>query len=121
MSYVGRVLTVMIDCIEQSLDSLVVVKGKQVLYVMEIVVFFLALSVFCEVYDISCFISWQEALVAVILTGLLCSVNYVNKVRIEQVLGFINFKNRKKGEKNVEQQCIDGNGCCGGDNTSTPE
>lgn len=96
LKYIKIGLKVILDCIEESFDTLTVAKGKQVTYVLLVLVGMLVITIVCKVLGLSCFTSWQEVVTAIGLMLIICVVSIVSRVQLKTVLTFLN-RDKKEG------------------------
>ena len=93
-----EIIKVMFDCIEDCVSTMTIPSGKRMIHVFYVTLGFLVLSIIFRLLGIMSFISWQEALTASIIVGIISSVNYISKMQIESVLNRLKSKAKKRKE-----------------------
>jgi len=73
------------DCIEDVVGTLTLVAGKRTLRVFLICFVSLVISVICKLLGLFTFISWQEALIACAVMGVISAINYKNELHIDNI------------------------------------
>lgn len=66
------------DCIEVCFDSLSVVRGKNMIQVFGICTIFLVSSIVLRILELPAFITWHEALPAVVISAYLAFMDKIN-------------------------------------------
>lgn len=73
-----NVINSCMDCIEECIGSLSSTRGRRLLEVFIVCIFLLASSVICRVLELPAFITWQEAVPAVVISGYLAFMSCIN-------------------------------------------
>lgn len=98
-----NLLTTIMDCIEDSVESMYIVVGKKMLTVFFGCLSFLVFSLLLLFFELPAFITWQEALPACLFTGYLAFMDKLNKAAIggvtKQLKGLTRVKGKIKGGK----------------------
>jgi len=72
------ILSASLDCIEECLDTTIVVTEKRLWKMLIVCCCFLGFSVIAKIVDIPVFITWQIPLIACIMLGIILSINKWN-------------------------------------------
>lgn len=79
-----QILNAILDSLEQAIDIFTISSGKRVYQVFYVTIGFLIISILCQLVDIPIFISWKEALVAVIFMGIVSTIELHNQGAISK-------------------------------------
>lgn len=97
MEYLVEFIDAVMDSLEECFETFTVPQGKRLIYVLYVTIGFLVLSIFLQIVNYKSFISWLEALIAVLIMLCIVSIDNVNKSSIEKVKRLLN-------EKRVEER-----------------
>lgn len=87
-----------IDCIENCMESMTFCVGRRVLKVFMLSGLMLGIALVCWVFDIWAFISWQEALSCLCISGGLSMVDATNRSKLTKL------SQKLKGEQDDGRQ-----------------
>lgn len=93
----------MLDCIEQTFASMSYASGKNFKWVLLIVFTYIPVSVLSPLFGYRSCITWQDAIIAFIVTSALYAVNGINKATINGAVSKIKEASSKavKGGKQI--------------------
>ena len=74
------------DCVEQSFDSLTMPSGKNTLKILAVCAALLLLSTVLRLFGLSAFIQWQEAVIACLMIGLINIRDSMNRKKIADII-----------------------------------
>lgn len=74
-----QLLDAILDALEQAIDIFTISSGKRVYQVFYVTLGFLVISILCQLVQIPIFVSWKEALVAVVFMGIVSLIELHNQ------------------------------------------
>lgn len=83
------------DSLEEFVDTAAMPKGKKLNHVLYVLFGFLAFSLITLFMKVPVFVTWQEALAAIIMMTFICCINKVTKTQVEGLLNKIKNKKRR--------------------------
>lgn len=78
-AFIEDMLSTIMDCIESCMSTISSVSGRRMLETFYVCLMFLVVSVFTRIVEIPMFITWQEVVPAVVITGYLAFMETINK------------------------------------------
>lgn len=86
----GRVFIVvviaMLDCIEQTFANMTYASGKNFKWVLLVVCTYLPISILSPLFGYRSCITWQDSIIAILVTCVLYAVNGINKMQINAMV-----------------------------------
>lgn len=79
-----EIIKTMMDCLEECLNTVVIVTTKKLKYMLLVCASFLILDIVAMIFKLPMFITWQIPLIACIILGIVLSINYWNKSTLEK-------------------------------------
>lgn len=92
------VIIAMLDCIEQTFANMTYASGKNFKWVLLVVCSYLPVSILSPLFGYRSCITWQDAIIAILVTCVLYAVNGINKMQINAMV----LKIKEIKQKSVE-------------------